>query len=202
MLRLFIFVTGYLALCIHGYAVLTLTISENLISGGTNWQFSEASGTLSSQSSSHFLVGSTAANPQNFYASDAQDHSLTVLAGNNALGIQSIFTRNYGGLSGSNGEIFDGLDFQTGATIDGLSLSGMNGLVLHADQFSFSSLNEGVYSLDSYFDGSAAYNTSPGPFTLQVGAAIPEPSGWLLPLLAMGVGVLVKTTRGAGKRPL
>ena len=94
MLRLFIFVTGYLALCIHGYAVLTLTISENLISGGTNWQFSEASGTLSSQSSSHFLVGSTAANPQNFYASDAQDHSLTVLAGNNALGIQSIFTRN------------------------------------------------------------------------------------------------------------
>ncbi len=201
MLRLCIFLTGYLALGIHGYAVFTLTISENLISGGTNWRFSEASGTLSSQGSSHFLVGSTVANPQNFYAADAQDQSLAVLAGNNALGIARIFTRNYGGLSGSNGDIFDGLDFQTDATIDGLSLSGMNGLVLHADQFSFSNLNEGVYSLDSYYDGSG-YNTSLGAVTLLVGTVIPEPSGWLLPLLGMGVGVLVKTTRGAGKRPL
>ena len=97
--------------------------------------------------------------------------------------------RDFGGLDGSNGAIFNGIDFQTLSDIGGKSLASLNGLVLRISDFSFDSLNLGTYTLDSYLAGAfTLYGTLPGTFTLVVGAAVPEPDA--LALLALGLAGL------------
>jgi hypothetical protein len=176
-------------------ADLVVTVTANP-SGGTNWSFSGGTGTLGSEGMSHFLPAATTSNPQPFVAASDQDNSLTVLSGSNAFAIRDIFVRNYGGLSGSNGSIFDGVDFQTSTLdLDGQSLSALDGLVLYADELDLASLNVGTYTLDSYYDGGANYYTSLGTFTLEV---VPEPSVALL--LASALAALRLRPR-AGSAP-
>jgi len=175
-------------------ADLIVTVTENAL-GGTNWAFSGGAGTVSG-SGQHFLAGGTAANPQPFYAASDQDtDGLTVVAGTNAFNITNIYVRNYGGLSGTNGAIFDGLDFQNfSVPIGGLSIASMNGLVLHAEDFDLASLNTGTYVFDSYY---APYGTDLGTFTLNVGGVVvPEPSSIVL----VGLGTIGIVVIGRRKR--
>jgi len=180
-----LWVAGVMALGAYSSANADIIVNVNAnLSGGTTWAFSGGTGTVGG-SGFHFLVGETAANPQAFHAANDQDGSLTVLAGTNAFNITNIFVRAYGGLSGTNGSILDGLDFHTsGAGIGGASIASLNGLVLHANMIDFSSLTAGSYVLDSYY---APYNTNLGTFTLNVGpqSSIPEPGA--LALLGLGL---------------
>ena len=176
-------------------ADLVITVTENTTLGGTNWAFSGGTGNVTG-AGPHFLVGGTAANPQPFHSADDQDtDGLTVVAGTNTFGIQYIYVRNYSGLSGTNGDIYDGLDFQTqGTDIGGLSIGSLNGLVLHADTFDISSLNIGTNNMDSFYSG---YGTELGTVTLLVGTAppavtqsVPAMSVWGLGILAGLLGII------------
>ena len=180
-----LWVAGVMALGAFSTANADIIVNVNAnMSGGTNWAFSGGTGTVGG-SGSHFLVGETAANPQPFHAANDQDGSLTVLAGTNAFNIATIFVRNFGSLSGINGSIIDGLDFQTsGASIGGASIASLNGLVFHANAIDFASLTAGSYVLDSYY---APYNTNLGTFTLNVGPQSSIPAPGALALLGLGL---------------
>ena len=177
-------------------ASVVVTATENP-SGGTNWSFSGASGTLGTEGECCFLPGATTINPQDFIAGAGTgtmlDTTLAVIAGTNAFGITGIFFRNYGGLFGSNGDIFEGLDIQAlGNNLDGASLSMLNGLVLYADSIPFGALNPGTYNFDSYLNTGAnsLYYTSLGAFTLIIGEQVATPLPSALPLFATGLGAL------------
>ena len=157
-------------------ADLTITVTPN-VAGGTNWTFSGGSG-IATGTGNNFLPGGTIANPQLFYASVGSDFDgLSVLAGSNPFGLDQIVVSDAGGsLPGTNGALYDEIDFQGGTLIGGQSIAGMNGTVLYADQLDFSSLNTGTYMLDSYY---TTYTTELGIITLNVGA-VPEPSSLIM----------------------
>jgi hypothetical protein len=186
------FVLG--ALSSQARADITLTISQNVALGGTNWAFSGGSGVIGNSAMPDFLVGSTGSatdflNDGNF----SYDPSLTVLAGTNIFNLTNIFALNYGSLPGTNGNIGQGMDFQGSGNWAGASISGFNGLVLHADSLAYSHFKPGSYILPSYYSG---YNTSLGKFTLNVGAApadVPEPG--TLAILGLGLAAAAVVRR-------
>lgn len=146
-------------------------------SGGTNWAFG-GTGIVSPTTGSeghHFLAGETAANPQPFWAANDDDIGLTVVSGTDLWGFDNIFIRDYVALSGTNGQISGGLDFQIFSNIVGNDISDLNGLVLNADLIAYSSLNPGTYTLNSYFPFSTY--ASLGEFTLIVGGSLPDIGG-------------------------
>ena len=175
------------ALSSQARADITLTITQNVALGGTNWAFTNGSGTIGTGASPYFLVGATAADPQNFRGNTNGyfDGSLGVVAGVNSFNLTNIFVQNYGDLSGTNGGISQGMDFQGSGSWAGKSISGFNGLVLHANSIAYAAFNPGTYVLPSYYSG---YNTNLGKFTLNIGAVaadVPEPGS--LALLALGL---------------
>jgi len=178
-------VAGVLALGAFSTANADTIVSVNAnLSGGTTWAFSGVTGTVGG-SGSNFLVGKTLANLRPFHAANDQDGSHTVLAGTNAFNITNIFVHSYGNLSGTNGSILDGLDFQTSsAGLGGASIASLNGLVFEANAIDFASLTAGSYVLDSYY---APYNTNLGTFTLNVGPQSSIPAPGALELLGLGL---------------
>lgn len=173
------------ALSSQARADITLTITQNVALGGTNWAFSNGSGTIGSSASPYFLVGANPVATKFMSTSNFHDGSLSVVAGVNTFNLVNIFAYNYGNLSGTDGNINQGLDFQGSGSWAGKSISGFNGLVLHANSHAFSNFNPGTYILPSYYSG---YNTNLGKFTLNVRAVaadVPEPGS--LALLGLGL---------------
>lgn len=170
-------------------AAITITVTENTTLGGTNWTFDGGSG-LVVGGGNNFLVGATPANPQDIHLSDAEQITVALLSGSNSLGVDNIFVRNYGGLPGTNGDIFDGFDFQGVFNISGIDLSTMNGTVLHAPDFDIGALNNGTFSFDSYY---TPYGTNLGVMQVNVGV-VPEPSSSLLVCLG-ALGLVARRRR-------
>jgi len=187
-------VASLLALFGEAYANLIVTVTKDP-GGGTDWAFSGGSGAMGANAGACcFLPGATTANPQDFRAANDFGVSISVLAGTDPFGFAFIVVRDYGGLDGSNGAIFNGIDFQTLSDIGGKSLASLNGLVLRISDFSFDSLNPGTYTLDSYLAGAFnLYATLPGTFTLVVGAAVAEPGTFAL--IGLGLAGLAATRR-------
>lgn len=178
------------------HAGLTITVTPNGTLGGTDWAFSNGTGTYSVSpgfGSPIFFVGDSAAAPMSF--DESAPHcgcgNLSVLAGANVFGFTNIYSGNYAGtVPGTNGSIIRALDFQTfanvGSTVD---MSALDGLVLNIPDMSFGSYNPGTYLLDNYYTG---YGTNFGAVTLIIGdaAAVPEPGSFaILGLALAGLGL-------------
>ena len=181
---------GLLAGPMAANADLTLTVTDNG-SGGTLWAFSGGTGNLQ-PGFCCALVGDTTANPQAFLAAPDLDATVSVFSGTDTFGFTSIFVLNYSGLPGSNGDIFNGIDFQfLGDDDDGRAVSELNGLILLLDDVAFSSFNPGTYTMNSWY---TPYGRDLGSFTLNVGGvAIPEPG--TLALLGLGFAGLAASRR-------